>query len=191
MKSTVKVNAQALVALGRFVVEGSFSAERKRFWWARLLGGSSGVDTGARPFSRAFQASGEAPLPLLAYLDAVLFENVYAFLAFRVAYLQHAEDKRDQANCCARHIGGACSCCRCGFGCHALSQRACGDACHKGHDKRRAQTAGNLATGVGDCVAMGDFVIGKRIDAPCVYGHVRERLPHGLSRAKHGYEHDG
>ena len=125
------------------------------------------------------------------YLDAVLFENMHAFLAFRVAYLQHAEDKRDQANCCARHIGGACSCCRCGFGCHALSQRARGDARHKGHDKRRAQTAGNLAAGVGDCVAMGDFVIGKRIDAPCVYGHVRERLPHGLSRAKHGYEHDG
>lgn len=38
MKSTVKVNAQALVAPGRFVVEGSFPAERKRFWWARLLG---------------------------------------------------------------------------------------------------------------------------------------------------------
>ncbi len=43
MKSTVKVNAQALVALGRFVVEGSFPAERKRFWWARLLGGSFGA----------------------------------------------------------------------------------------------------------------------------------------------------
>lgn len=92
MKSTVKVNAQALVALGRFVVEGSFSAERKRFWWARLLGGSSGVGTGARPFLRAFQVSDEAPLRLFVYLDAVLFENVHAFLAFRVAYLQHAED---------------------------------------------------------------------------------------------------
>lgn len=40
MKNTVKVNAQALVVPGRFVVEGSFPAERKRFWWARLLGGS-------------------------------------------------------------------------------------------------------------------------------------------------------
>lgn len=43
MKNTVKVNAQALVAPGRFVVEGSFAAERKRFWWARLLGGSFGA----------------------------------------------------------------------------------------------------------------------------------------------------
>lgn len=43
MKSTVKVNAQALVAPGRFVVEESFPAERKRFWWARLLGGSFGA----------------------------------------------------------------------------------------------------------------------------------------------------
>lgn len=43
MKNTVKVNAQAIVAPGRFVVEGSFPAERKRFWWARLLGGSFGA----------------------------------------------------------------------------------------------------------------------------------------------------
>lgn len=43
MKNTVKVNAQALVAPGRFVVERSFPAERKRFWWARLLGGSFGA----------------------------------------------------------------------------------------------------------------------------------------------------
>lgn len=42
-KCTVKENAQALVAPGRFVVEGSFPAERKRFWWARLLGGSFGA----------------------------------------------------------------------------------------------------------------------------------------------------
>lgn len=53
MKSTVKVNAQALVALGRFVVEGSFSAERKRFSRARLLGGSSGAGPSA------FQLLGE------------------------------------------------------------------------------------------------------------------------------------
>ena len=115
---------------------------------------------------------------------------MHVFLTFGVANLQHAEDKRDQANCCARHVGGACSCCRCGFGCHALPQGARGDARHKGHDKRRAQAAGNLATGVGDGVAMGDFVIGKRIDAPCVHGHVRERLARGLSRAKHGYKDD-
>lgn len=53
MKNTVKVNAQALVALGRFVVEGSFPAERKRFWWARLLGGSFGA------VPSAFQLLGE------------------------------------------------------------------------------------------------------------------------------------
>lgn len=81
MKNTVKVNAQALVAPGRFVVEGSFPAERKRFWWARLLGGSFGA------VPSVFQLLGEVFSPLLAYLDAVLFENVHAFLAFRVAYL--------------------------------------------------------------------------------------------------------
>lgn len=53
MKNTVKVNAQALVAPGRFVVEGSFAAERKRFWWARLLGGSFGA------VPSAFQLLGE------------------------------------------------------------------------------------------------------------------------------------
>ena len=53
MKNTVKVNAQALVAPGRFVVEGSFPAERKRFWWARLLGGSFG------PVPSVFQLLGE------------------------------------------------------------------------------------------------------------------------------------
>lgn len=53
MKNTVEVNAQALVAPGRFVVEGSFPAERKRFWRARLLGGSFGA------VPSAFQLLGE------------------------------------------------------------------------------------------------------------------------------------
>lgn len=57
MKSTVKVNAQALVAPGRFVVEGSFTVNRKRFSRARPLGGSSGADPSAGP--GAFQLLGE------------------------------------------------------------------------------------------------------------------------------------
>lgn len=90
MKNTVKVNAQALVAPGRFVVEGSFAAKRKRFSRARLLGGSSGA--APAPFVGPFNCLAKYFSSLLAYLDAVLFENVHAFLASRVAYLQHAED---------------------------------------------------------------------------------------------------
>lgn len=93
MKNTVKVNAQALVAPGRFVVEGVFSSGAKTL----LVGEASWWLIWCRywcqmPFLRAFQASGEASLRLFVYLDAVLFENVHAFLAFRVAYLQYAED---------------------------------------------------------------------------------------------------
>lgn len=85
-KCTVKENAQALVAPGRFVVEGSFrrsenASRGQGFLAARLA-----------PVLAPFNCLAKCFSPLFAYLDAVLFENVHAFLAFRVAYLQHAED---------------------------------------------------------------------------------------------------
>lgn len=81
-----KENAQALVAPGRFVVEGSFQRSEK------ASRGQGFLAVHLVPASAPFNCLAKCFSPLFAYLDAVLFENMHAFLAFRVAYLQHAED---------------------------------------------------------------------------------------------------
>ena len=86
MKNTVKVNAQALVAPGHFVVEGSFRRSEN------ASGGQGFLVAHLASVLVPFNCLAKCFSSLLAYLDAVLFENVHAFLAFRVAYLQHAED---------------------------------------------------------------------------------------------------
>ena len=65
------------VSLQRGLLQRSDSASRGQGFLAVRLA----------PVLAPFNCLAKCFSPLLAYLDAVLFENVHAFLAFRVAYL--------------------------------------------------------------------------------------------------------
>ena len=61
---------------------------------------------------------------------------------------------------------------RCGGNLGTACDLSRSNACHRGHDEGGGQTAGYLAAGVCDGVAVGDEVITQGVDAPGVHGHV-------------------
>ena len=167
---------------------------------AHLVFGEHAHHVGNRAILRAgerlFNHDARNGRPLELERDA-LGQNLghrLCLLRFRCGFLgAHAEygaDKGNEADCRAHLVSDARA-----HGGGYLDARIDagrrGDACHDRDDERRAQTAGDLAAGVRDGVAVGDHVIFQGIDTPCVHRHVRERLAGGLQHAEQRNHQDG